>query len=171
MSALQLVETDVNLIDAWLQANIAAALTEISVYRGDNFVSMEPPHSYFHFPNAKAYRAPAVFIVPEDGDFKLSRGQNSIDMTNKINVAVVCEDKDSYRLTVKVWRYQAALTKLLYLTPLQTGDASVKIVTKVVRHVFSDIYPKPRSPGDPEQVFRKEVVVQLEVEHYENVTN
>lgn len=169
MQSLRLVEMDVFLIEQYLQANIDAALLEVSTDRGDNFVGLESPKSYFHFPMAAAYRAPAVFTIPEDFDFRLNTGPNSISALAQINVAVVCEDKDMHRLTTKVWRYQAALTKLLYLAQLQSSDNSVKIVTKVVKNTFSDIYPRARDENDPDTVFRKEVVVQLEVEHYEEV--
>lgn len=168
MASLKLIESTVSLIETHLQSSIAAALAEVSTDRADNLVSMEPPASYFRFPSAVGYRSPVVFIVPEEMDMRLSGGQNFIQGLAKVNVAVLVEDKDAYALTLKSWRYQAALVKLLHEVQLDSADG-VRIVSKVRRATFSSIYPGDRREDDVDEIFRKEVVVELDVEHYENI--
>ena len=169
MSALWLIEKTVELVENTVRNNIAAALAEVSTDRADNLVSLETPYSYFRFPSARAFRAPAVFTIAEELDFRLPQGQNFIGASARISVAIICEDKDHFLLTQKVWRYQAALTKVLWNTAVLSSDNRVKIVCKVVRNTFSSIFPRDRREDDSEEVFRKEVVCDLEVEHYENI--
>lgn len=167
--SLWLTEKTVEMVEKIIRDNIATALQEVSTDRVDNLVSLETPYSYFRFPNAIGLRAPAIFTIAEDMDFRLQQGQNFISATTKISVAVICEDKDHFLLTQKVWRYQAALTKVLWNTEALSSDNRVKIICKVVRNTFSSIFPRDRREDDPDEVFRKEVVVDLEVEHYENI--
>lgn len=170
MASLKLIEYTTNLLMTEIQAKIDAALQQVSTDRADNFVSLESPVSYFYFWNAQAYQAPAVFVIAEDFDMRLlDTGPNFVNALARMNVAVVVEDKDAYYVTVKAWRYQAALTKILHLAHMLSADQTVKLVAKVVRTTFSSLYPKDKSDQDPDEVFRKEVVVELEVEHYENI--
>lgn len=169
MSSLRLIESTVTLIENHIQNNIAAALAEVSTDRADNLVSMEPPASYFKFQTAHAYRSPAVFTIAEEMDMRLSGGQNFIQALARVNVAVLVEDKDEYALTLKSWRYQAALAKLLHEVQIDSGDVTVRLVSKVRSMKFSSIYPGDRREDSPEELFRKEVVVELDVEHYENI--
>jgi hypothetical protein len=168
MASLKLIESTVLMIEAHIQSNIVAALVEVSTDRADNLVSMEPPASYFRFPSAVGYRSPAVFIIAEEMDMRLSGGQNFVQALANVNVAVLVEDKDYYALTLKAWRYQAALVKLLHEVQLDSVDG-VRLVSKVGRISFSSIYPGDRREDDPDEIFRKEVVVELDVEHYENI--
>lgn len=170
MASLKLIEYTVNMLMGKVQSDIDAALLAVSTDRADNFVSLESPVSYFYFWNAQAYQAPAVFVIPEDFDMRLAEtGPNFINALARVNVAVTVEDKDAYYVTVKAWRYQAALTKILHLVHILSADQTVKLVSKVVRTSYSSIYPKDKTDQDPDEVFRKEVVVELEVEHYENI--
>lgn len=169
MTALWLVEKTVELVESIIKANITAALAEVSLQRADNLVGLESPYSYFRFPSAMAFRAPAVFTIAEEMNFRLPDGQNFISASARISVAIICEDKDHFLLTQKVWRYQAALTKVLWNTQVLSSDGQVKIVCKVVRNTFSSIFPRDRREDSQEEVFRKEVVCDLEVEHYENI--
>ena len=168
-SALWLIEKTVELVETTIRDNIATALSEVSAERADNLVSLETPYSYFRFPSARAFRAPAVFTIADEIDFRLPQGQNYIGAVARISVAIICEDKDHFLLTQKVWRYQSALTKVLWNAQALSSDNRVKIVCKVVRNTFSSIFPRDRREDDPEEIFRKEVVCDLEVEHYENI--
>jgi hypothetical protein len=100
-------------------------------------------------------------------DFRLPRGPNYISAAHDMRVTVLLDDRNRELLTIRCWRYQAALTKLLSETQLLTLDNKVKIVTKVVKNTFSPLYTDTANPDSPQAVFRKEVVVELEVEHYE----
>lgn len=170
MASLKLIEYTVKMVMAEVESNISAALAQVSSDRADHFVSLESPLSYFYFWNAQAYQAPAVFVIAEDFDMRLlDTGPNFVNALARVNVAVTVEDKDEYYVTIKAWRYQAALTKILHLAHMLSADQQVKLVAKVVRTTFSSLYPKDKSDQDPDEVFRKEVVVELEVEHYENI--
>lgn len=172
MAAPKLTETTVNLINDYLQTNIATALTNVRTERNDPIVTTEPPREYFIYPRAHGYRPPAIFIICEAFDFRLETGPNFINGLAKINVTALVEDIDRTRVTIKCWRYQAALSQLLDNTQLTSSDNLVRIVTKQVRHSFSPLYTdmKVKNPEDPGVVFRQEVAIELEVEHYENKT-
>ena len=169
MASYKLTEISVDLIQTHLKTNIATALTDVRTDRADAKVTTEPPRSYFIFPRAKGYRLPAVFTIAEESDFRLETGPNFINALEKINVSVLIEDKDRGSLTIKAWRYQAALAKLLNNTALTNVGNTVKIVTKLVRNSFSPIYTNAADEESTAAVFRKEVVLELDVEHYEQI--
>ena len=168
MSANNLTEILVDLVEAQIKANIATALTEVKTARNDALVSMEPPQSYFIYSPAYGYRTPAVFIIADNIDFRLGLGQNHINAKHKINVAVVIEDKDAERLTIKAYRYQAALNKVLEQVSLSDTGNTVQYIVKVIRAEYSSLYTNAQKPDDPMGVFRKEVLLELEVENFEN---
>lgn len=168
MASWQLTETTINLILAYIEANIAAELALVRNDRPDASVSTEPPKTYFIYPRARGYRPPAVFAICEEFDFRLEQSKpNYINALAKVNVSILVEDRDRTALTVKCWRYQAALARMLDNLELSNQSGSVKLVCKEVRHSFSPLYTNTQDPEDPKAVFRKEVVVELEVEHYE----
>lgn len=168
--AYKLTESTVGLIVAHLKANMPAALLAIRTDRADARVTTEPPNSYFIFEKARGYRPPAVFVIFEQCDFRLGEtGPNFINALETGNVTVLIEDKDRESLTIKAWRYQAALAQLLTNTSLTNGANTVKLVTKVVRNSFSPIYSNAKDEESSQAVFRKEIVLELEVEHYEQL--
>jgi hypothetical protein len=168
MTANNLSEIAVDLITAQIKANIPDALAEVRTSRDDAYVTTEPPLSYFDYPHAYAYRSPAIFVIVENIDFRLDRGPNCISAKLKVNVNVVVEDKDMSRLTAKAYRYQAALNRVLQQTRLTSSDNSVVYIVKVIRAEYSPIYTNAQAAGDPTGVFRKEVLLECEVENYEN---
>lgn len=169
MSGRQLVETDIALMQTQIQTNIVAALAAVSATRADNKVATDAPKDYYIYPKAKGYRTPCVFLIADDVDFrKRERGQNHINATNKINVSVLIEDKDAERLTRKAYRYQAALHQVLDQVTLTSSDLKVKITIVVARATFSPLYTDTTDPTAPNAVFRKEVVLECEIEHYES---
>jgi|GEM_PF-2943719 len=169
---LQLVESDVYLIKNYLTTNMAAALLQVGAAHASTYpvVAVDPPADYFIYQRAKAYRTPAVFIIPERMDFKKrERGQNHINAETRLNVTVVIEDKDAERIYLKAYRYQAALVGLLDQASLTSGDGKVKIVVVIENAQFSPLYSDAKSPDDPRAIFRKEVSVELAVQHYESL--
>ena len=165
--ARHLVETAVNLIQAKIKADIAGALSDIRINRGDALVTTEQPQSYFITESAQGFRAPAIFIIPEEMNMSLDRGANHINAAIKINITVVVEDRDTTRLAIKAWRYQAALDQVLQLQSLTSADLAVTIKTKVDTALFGQIYTASQEAGNTQGVFRKEVSLSLTVEHYE----
>ena len=168
MSARQLVETDVELILDQIKSNITAALLEVSNFRTDQKVALDNPKDYFIYPRAQGYRTPCVFVIPDRVDFrKDEKAANFIDATSRINVTVLIEDKDAERLELKCWRYQAALHKVLDQVPLTSDDSGVRITIEVMNAAFSPMYSLTQDPSAPNAVFRKEVVLECDVYHYE----
>lgn len=170
MNSLKLTEISVSLILAHLKTNMPTALADLRTERADAKVTTEPPQSYFIYERARGYKTPAVFIIAEECDFRLdATGPNYVNSRERINVAVLVEDRDREHLTYKAWRYQAALAKLLMNTALTNVGDSVKIVTKVMRNSFSPIYSNAKDEESAQAVFRKEIVLELEVDHYEQL--
>lgn len=171
MSSYKLTEITVNLIIAHIKANISGALSDVRTDRADAKVSTEPPVSFFRYydPGPKVYRPPAVLVISKSFDFRLSEGPNYIYGLETVDVGILVEDHDRDALTLKAWRYQAALAKLLNNTALTNAGNTVKIVTKLIRYNFSEPYTDAGKKGSTVSVFRKEVVLELEVEHYEQI--
>jgi len=170
MSANSLTEASVELILAHLRDKIASALTDVRTLNPDNMVTTIPPRAYLITNVDTGYRTPAVFVLSTSLDFRLDRGPNHISAVENMVVAVEIQDRNERLLTIKGWRYQAALSKLLHNTPLEDVPNNVKIVTKLVRNSFSAV----TETGDTQTssldkgMFKQETVMELEVEHYEN---
>ena len=169
MGSYLLTEIAVGLIEDHIKANVSAALAAVRTDRGDGLVETPIPQSYFRFPQAHGYRPPAVFIIAEDFDFRLPDGPNHIHGLSKINVSVVVEERNRLLLKTRAWRYQAALAKLLNNTALTNSLDTVKIITKLVRFSFYQIEYNIKKRDTAEAAFREEVVLELEVEHYEQI--
>jgi len=132
---------------------------------------MEPPESenYFIAPKQHGYRCPAVFIIDENTDFRQTETKaNFINAVMNINVTIKVEDQNSALLTIKAWRYQAALHQVLDQTPIASADSAVKILSKVRRITPSGIYSYQNSEADSTASFYKEYELQLEVDFFEN---
>lgn len=166
MSSPRLVETTTRLIKNFVQANIALALQEVSQDRPDQKVSTEPFKSYFIYPNAKGYQAPCCFVLANEIDFRTTEKQaNYISASVRTYVVAIVEDRREDELTVKSWRYQAALYGLLDQLQLTDTDEKVKLVCIVKRSDFSRIETTGNGSGTG---FRREIVLDLEVEHWES---
>lgn len=163
-TARSLMESTVILILNQIKANIAAALLNVRTDRADKIVNTDPPLEYFIFEKAIGYRCPAVFVIGDQIDFKLSRGQNHINSTDTVYVSVVLEDRTHELLVLRSYRYCDALHEVLDRQQLITPSQNTKIVVKVTRIQFSEATQK-NSPH--ESIFRKEVMLTLEVEHFE----
>lgn len=168
MNARKLLEGDVDLILTHIKTNIAAALADVRADRTDPIVTTEPPKSYFIYPMAVGYKTPAVFVIGDSMQFMQPNGPNFIKALSSINVTVLIEDRTAERLTIKAFRYMAALHEVLEQTNLQTADNKLKIVCKVTRAENSPLYSTKEDESAPDNVFRKEVSLFLEVDHWEN---
>jgi len=167
-SPLRIMEGTVLPIQALIQRDIAAQLAIVSADRPDNRVSMEPPKDYFIFDNAIGYRCPAIFIIGDSVDLALDRGQNFISSKNTVYVSALIEDRNADLLTLKCWRYQDALFALLDQAHIDVVGANIKNVIKVIKIEYSNTFQaKAQKPGESDNPFRKEVMLTLEVEHFE----
>lgn len=168
MSARKLTEGTVNLLTDCIKTNIAAALTAVQA-DSDHSVTTEPPKTYFIYAGAVGFRTPAVFVIADDMDFKQQERQaNFINAMLRVNVTILVEDRNSELLTRRCWRYQSALHSVLDETQLTSSDNKLKIVSVVRRASYSPTYSKTVDKNSPEAVFRKEVLIECDVEHYEN---
>ena len=157
------------LIKDYVKANIVNALTVIRTNRADAQVVLQEPLNYFLYEPAKGYKTPAMFFIVDDFDFKITENMaNHINGTIKMRLACVVEDRDMSQLTYKTWRYQSALHSLLAQTHLTTTDNKLKITVVVKRASFSPAFSPAANKGSIEAVFRKEVMLELDVVHREN---
>jgi len=165
---LRVMEGTVLPIVAYIKQFIGAELLRVSQDRPDNRVSMEGPKEYHIFDKAIGYRCPAIIVLGDTVDFALDRGQNFIASKNTVYVSAVVEDRDAELLTLKCWRYQDALVAVLNNAHIDVPSANIRNVVKVIRAEYSNTFQnKAQNPGESDNPFRKEVMLTLEVEHFE----
>lgn len=170
--ARHLTEWAVDLVTATVEANIAAALADVNATLPPDApaLSYEAPRDYFIYPRAMGYRTPACFVIADRIDFqKREKGANHINANVRINLTVLIEDKDADKLTRKAYRYQSALHQLLDQVQLMSTDQAVKIVVVVQNAGFSALYSTTEDPNAPGAVYRKEVSLELDCYHFEQV--
>lgn len=165
----KLTEGTVNLMMTQIQNNIAGALANVRADVNNPVVTTESPRSYFIYPKAHGYRGPAVFVIADNIDFrKEQRGANFISAVIRVNVTVMVEDRNAELLTRRAWRYQSALYQILDETQLVSADNKLKIVIIVKNARYSPTYTTAKDPSAPEGIFRQEVMLECDVEHWEN---
>jgi len=162
----RLTEIAVDLILNHIQTNIQTELLEVSTERGDSVVNLEVPQRYLIFETEKNYRKPAIFCIVTHTDFELDEGANHINAMHDMHVSCVVEDRTEPLLVRKAWRYQVALVRLLHLNELETVDKRVKIIPKVTGISYSPVYTEDTGEKG---VFCKEVLIELNTEHYEKL--
>jgi hypothetical protein len=171
MSARQLLEIGTYLIRDKIKSDIVTALAEVRTDRDDKKVSTEPPltQSYFFYPKARAYKTPAVFIIGDSIDFRQEAYQaNFVRGAARFNVTIVVEDRMAELVTIKAWRYQAALHAILDQANLIDPDSKLKVFVRVSNVELSPLYSDTEDESSPRALFRKEAVLALTVEHCEN---
>ncbi len=166
--ANKLMETTVDLMIARLQANMTAALAAESAYRDDK-VSLGAPKSYFIAEKSLAFQAPAVFVIGDGTDFRLTKGSNFINALQRVHVAVVVENRNEELLTRQAYRYQAVLHQILAQEPILSPDGKVKLIVKIERAEYGAIYTNAGVANEPGGMFRKEIWLDCAVEHYERL--
>lgn len=169
MGAYKGPEIATNLIQDHIKATIATALADVRAARADAIVTTEPPREYFIYPTENVYQAPGIFTLFEKMSITnpLSDG-NHINAKDYLTVACVIQDRLANLLTIKAWRYQAALMQCLHQVVLTNADSSVKLFLRVDECVFSDPVALIGKQG-ADQAFRKEVGLKLIVDHIENL--
>lgn len=168
MSVQYLAETSVNEITSLIKANISAKLAALRTDRGDSKVSTEPPQSYFIYEEAKGYRTPAVFVIARSIDFqKEVYGANHTAAKIDIGVSVLVEDKDKEKLSIKAWRYQAALHEILNQAIIVVSPNKAKLFLIVKNADFSPVFTAKQAEGSS-GAFRKEVALTVEVQQRES---
>lgn len=159
-------EIATKLIQDQIKATIATNLANVRTERDDPVVTTEPPREYFIYPTANVYRAPAIFTLFEGQTIlnKTSDG-NHINAVDQVVVIAIVEDRLERLLTLKAWRYQAALMQSLHLVSLTNSDGGLKLFIKVDSCEFSGNI----NLENKENIFRKEMGLRLTVDHIENL--
>lgn len=165
MSAQNLLESTITNIETQIKSNIANYLGEVRTSRTDAKVTTEPPVEYFIYSPAIGYKTPAIFTIADSIDYRLSNGQNHINALIRVYVSCVVEDRNQTNLTLKVFKYHDALHKCLDRQHLIDGANRVQNIIKVTRADISSTQTQKMSSVDGP--FRKEIMLTLEVEHYE----
>lgn len=167
--AKNIIESTVRLLQDHIRSNLAAALSDVRVERAEPIVTTEPPQrdSYFIYERAVGYKTPAVFIIADNLDMMKQDGPNSIMALVKIRVSVVVEDLKADHCTIKAWRYQDALFEVLEQAQIVSQNSDVKIVVIVQGATFSPVFTSDQDAKSPRNTFRKEVVLDLDVRHFE----
>jgi hypothetical protein len=167
-----LTEWAVDLVTAKVKADIADALASVNSTLPPDapMLSYEAPRDYFTYPKAMGYRTPACFVIADRVDFqKREKAANYINANVRLNLTVLIEDKDADKITRKAYRYQAALHELLDQTQVVSADGKVKITVVVQNAGYSALYSNTDDPNAPGAVYRKEVSLELDCYHYEQV--
>lgn len=167
-TARQSPEVLVDLIVSQIQTNIAAALTQVRTDRNDPRIDTQVPRDYFISETYDPYQCPAIFVVCEDVDWqKEQMGANFIAARAHVKVFCVVEDVKTEVLTRMTQRYEAALQVVLDQVSLTSANSKVKMISVVKRSKFSNVFRQGSSQGS-ESPYRKEVLLELDVMHYEN---
>lgn len=166
--SINLTEITNSMVMTQIKNTIVASLATIRTDRADAFVSTEAPKSYFNYAPAASYRCPAIFTVIDRIDFKqYDQGANYVPAIVTMFVSVLVEDKDEAHLTVKTDRYYTALHQSLNQKTLVAPDNQVKLFIKIVSAQFGELW---KFKGDsPQGMFRKEVKMTLNIEHFESL--
>lgn len=163
-SPRSIMEGTVLPIRDFIKANIAAALSNLRTERGDGKVQTSPPKAYLIFDQAIGYEIPCIFVIGDTSDMRLDRGQNFIAAQNTVYVSALVEDRNAENLTMMCWRYSDALHAILDGAQIDIPLMEVKNIIKVVKIEYSNTFQMKQQNQD---VFRKEVMLTLEVEHLE----
>jgi hypothetical protein len=84
-----------------------------------------------------------------------------------VGVSVLIEDRDKEKLTIKAWRYQAALHEILDQKNISVTGDKAKLFLIVKSADFSPVFTTGQSTGT-QSVFRKEVALTVEVQQRES---
>lgn len=162
-------EIATRLIEAQIKATIAQNLANVRAARDNAVVTTEPPREYFIYHTSNVYRAPGIFTIFENQKItNTSSNGNHINAKDYLTVACVIEDRLEELLTIKAWRYQAALMQSLHQVILTNNDQSLKLFILVDECIFTDPVALTGQEGR-DQIFRKEVGLRLVVDHIENL--
>lgn len=164
MSAQNILESTVDLIQAHIKANLPANLATVRADRGDGKVTTEEPYEFFIYEKAIGYKTPAVFIIAENVDFRLREGSNHINALINLVVSTVVEDRTAELCTRKAFRYFDAMNMTLNRAHIDNSKETIKLVLKSDR---ADISGLSEVKSSVETRFRKEIMLGLQVEHYQ----
>jgi len=164
----------IQLIADKIAAGLPAALQQVSDAFPDGKGTYQiPQEPLFIFGDAEVYTCPAIFLVAKNFKTqKAQKGQNYIqDVFTVLCSCVVETIDDREALTHQVYRYQSALRIILDQMEATYNDGiadRVKIFCRVAGGEFSQTWTKSDDKNAAGAGFRKEIALELSVDHAEN---
>ncbi len=165
-----LIEPSVDLILTLLKSRLPAELANVRAVANQTTnlgLATPPPKQFFWSKNLKALDPPTVYVIPQSIDFKKDRGTNHVNATASFEVAVVCEAQTTQDVSRMCWRYQAALHKILDQARLTSADSALTLTCIPKGGEFGEEFDPSDKPGKASGVFRKGVLIRMDVEIYE----
>jgi hypothetical protein len=149
----------------YVKSGIALAIASYNAARPDSRVNITPFADYLTYEKAIDLRTPTLFVIGRNIEFLQSRGQNHINSKVFVQVNAVFQDRGAELLTLMGWRYADVLHKMLDRAHLANIAGTVRNIVKVVSIEYGSAV---QIKGQTESPFRSEVMLSLEVEHFEN---
>lgn len=165
--ARKLIEGATDQIIAYLKANLPAAISSVSALYSDG-IDLSPVAQWMIYPKVQGFDLPVVFVIADDQDFNIQKNSaNFIAATDHFKISIVVDEVDEERLTRRAYRYQSALHSVLDGATMVSSDNLLVLKSVVYRASFSDVWQAKESESGGK--FRKEVVLECNIEHFENV--
>ena len=164
MTARQNPEVIVDAVVGLLRSKMETTLVEVRTDRHDPRITTEKPASYFISERNEPTTTPAVFVLTESCDFqKEMKGANHVNARINLRVHCIVEDRDTEILTRRLWRYLAAIQKILDQAILE-DPTKYKAVLNTERYEFTPSFV----PNDERGAFRNELMLSVTAYVYEN---
>ena len=162
-------ETACNLLITQLQDNFNIELQELD-NQYDDGSNLEPlsDQSIYISDKIETLDCPAVYILFGNMAFNYTENPNYLNASTEVAIVLSLEDIGADRLTRKAWRYSRILYGIFNLQDLNdlSGRLKIKTVPKRMAQTDARIVQKLKKE---EQKFRMDIVLELELQHYENI--
>jgi len=155
-----LVETSLVMIRDEIMSSISTHLAAVRALRTGDEVATPPLTKVYLFEKPVGPLAPFGVLICPRAEWP---PENFVKGKLEVYASVVVEETDKERLVFKAWRYQAAMYALLHRLRLTSVDGSATMTALVTEAAFSPEYQN----SEKENVFRREVMLKLEVNHWE----
>lgn len=165
MTMPKIMEGTIFPIISLIQAGMPAQLAEFESGKSDSRVNLTNFVDYLIYPKAIGLRTPCVFVIGRTVEYLQPRGQNHINAKVHVQVNAVFQDRTAELLTLMAWRYHDILHKILDQAHIVSLDQKAKNIINVISSEFGDLVQVKEQTESP---FRTEVMLTLEVEHYES---
>lgn len=161
-------EASYDLIKEYFDANFNLALQQTDNQYSDG-ISLEPIQSdaIFISDKVQTLKSPCAFFLFGELAFDYSEDPNFLEGNNNMLIVVSVEDVGAERLTRKAWRFGRVLYATFNQIDLQDTAGRMKIRTIPRRLGYSDDKIVGKL-NQSDQKFRKDVVLEIEIMHYEN---
>lgn len=162
-------ETAANLLIDYFKSNFNQYLSDAD-NEYDDGISLAPvDDTAIHISDKiETLTIPAVYFLFGVMAFNYTQDPNYLDATNSCVVVLTCEDEGADKLTRKAWRYGRVLYGTFNLIDFSDSDGRLKMRSVPKRLGYSDDRVAGKLNGR-EGRFRKDVVLELDLMHYEKI--